>query len=247
LLGRFPDFLGIGAQKAGTTWLHANLGCHPEVFLPEPKELHYFNGKPRLPLAFYKAKFRKAGTRTCGEITPAYGHLPEPEIARIRGLNPNLKLLLMLRNPVARAWSGAVMQLATFQGKTEEDIPEREFLEYLQSDHSVARTSYLKNLAAWEEHFPKQQFFIGFFEDLKRRPWELLLDVFQHLEISTDVDPAGFLAGERVMPITAKEGLAKSKGTSQGVPAFAADFLGELYKDEIAQLKQRFGEPCTEW
>ncbi len=38
-----PHFLGIGAQKAGTTWLHENLQCHPEIFLPEPKELHHFD------------------------------------------------------------------------------------------------------------------------------------------------------------------------------------------------------------
>lgn len=40
---RAPDFLGIGAQKAGTTWLHANLGDHPDLWLPPIKELHYFD------------------------------------------------------------------------------------------------------------------------------------------------------------------------------------------------------------
>jgi hypothetical protein len=40
---RYPDFLGIGAQKAGTTWLHENLRYHPEIWLPPIKELQYFN------------------------------------------------------------------------------------------------------------------------------------------------------------------------------------------------------------
>jgi len=40
---RYPDFLGIGAQKAGTTWLHLNLRRHPGVWLPPVKELQYFN------------------------------------------------------------------------------------------------------------------------------------------------------------------------------------------------------------
>jgi hypothetical protein len=42
-IGRFPDFLCIGAQKAGTTWLYDNLRSHPQIWLPPVKELHYFN------------------------------------------------------------------------------------------------------------------------------------------------------------------------------------------------------------
>ena len=41
----FPDFVGIGAQKAGTTWLHRNLQAHPEIWMPKEKELHYFDEK----------------------------------------------------------------------------------------------------------------------------------------------------------------------------------------------------------
>ena len=57
----FPDFLGIGAQKAGTTWLHENLRRHPELFLPEEKELHYFDRQWVRPLRHYSAAFREAG------------------------------------------------------------------------------------------------------------------------------------------------------------------------------------------
>ena len=39
--GRFPDFLGIGAQKAGTTWLYENLRCHEGAYLPGSKELAF--------------------------------------------------------------------------------------------------------------------------------------------------------------------------------------------------------------
>jgi Sulfotransferase family len=41
----FPDFIGIGAQKAGTTWLHRNLQAHPQIWMPKEKELHYFDEK----------------------------------------------------------------------------------------------------------------------------------------------------------------------------------------------------------
>ena len=42
----FPDFIGIGAQKAGTTWLHRNLQAHPQIYMPR-KEVHYFDRKIR--------------------------------------------------------------------------------------------------------------------------------------------------------------------------------------------------------
>src|SRR5687768_7817210 len=41
----FPDFIAIGAQKAGTTWLHRNLQAHPQIYMPREKELHYFDEK----------------------------------------------------------------------------------------------------------------------------------------------------------------------------------------------------------
>ena len=45
-----PDFLGIGAQKAGSTWLHTNLKAHPGIWLPPVKEIHYFNHSYRFPM-----------------------------------------------------------------------------------------------------------------------------------------------------------------------------------------------------
>lgn len=45
---RFPDFIGIGAQKAGTTWLYKNLKQHPNIWLPEIKELHYFDAREKI-------------------------------------------------------------------------------------------------------------------------------------------------------------------------------------------------------
>jgi hypothetical protein len=50
----FPDFIGIGAQKAGTTWLHRNLQAHPEIWMPKEKELHYFNKRINEPSGLSK-------------------------------------------------------------------------------------------------------------------------------------------------------------------------------------------------
>ena len=93
-----PDFLGIGAQKAGTTWLHDNLSCHPELYLPPEKEIHYFDQHNDKPISYYSQFFKKSKkNRACvkGEITPAYSVLPQNMIERIMGIMPHLKIIFV--------------------------------------------------------------------------------------------------------------------------------------------------------
>ena len=102
---RLPDFLGIGTQKGGTTYLHGLLQQHPQVFLAHPKELHYFSLHHGQGLEWYANHFAKAkAEQRCGEITPYY--LFHPLAAeRIHAAIPEVKLIVLLRDPVERALS----------------------------------------------------------------------------------------------------------------------------------------------
>ena len=76
-------FLGIGAQKAGTSWLHAMLSQHPKLALPKDKELHYWDKQyPQAPVQNYLNFFHQQD-RYEGEITPAYASLPISTIEAI--------------------------------------------------------------------------------------------------------------------------------------------------------------------
>ena len=61
--GRYPDFIGIGAQKAGTTWLGRNLRLHPEIWMPGIKELHYFNERINDPKNLISTALRQDNGR----------------------------------------------------------------------------------------------------------------------------------------------------------------------------------------
>lgn len=112
-----PNFLIVGAQKAGTSWLARNLAQHPDAFLP-PKEVHYFNhaGNYARGPSWYRRHFRDAGgADAIGEKTPSYlwvtgerrrTHLPHVH-RRIHALLPDARLIAILREPVARAVSSA--------------------------------------------------------------------------------------------------------------------------------------------
>jgi hypothetical protein len=105
-----PSFLVVGAQKAGTTSLNAYLGGHPQVVLPRRKELHFFDQRYHLGALYYRSHFpmraqmERRGARVTGEATPYY--LFHPDVpARVAETCPGVKLIVLLRRPVDRAFS----------------------------------------------------------------------------------------------------------------------------------------------
>jgi len=109
------DFLCIGAQKAGTTWLHENLSRIPQFSLPTSrKELHFWDWNRCKGLGWYSRQFSSSNTspkQKFGEITPCYAVLDEHSIAEIKSLFPRAKLIFIARDLVERAWSALLMEL----------------------------------------------------------------------------------------------------------------------------------------
>ena len=107
-----PDFLIIGAQRCGTTSLYRYLEKHPQVIGAAPsKGVHYFDVHHERSLRWYRAHFptrrrrdRAGGRAVTGEASPYYVFHPHgPD--RVRAAVPNVRLILMLRDPVIRAFS----------------------------------------------------------------------------------------------------------------------------------------------
>ena len=99
-----PDFLGVGTQKGGTTYLYELLKRHPQVFLAKPKEQHFFSLHWQRGADWYRRQFASSEeSQICGEITPYY--LFHPEARANQSLVPNVKLIVLLRDPVERALS----------------------------------------------------------------------------------------------------------------------------------------------
>jgi hypothetical protein len=108
-----PDFVVIGAQKSGTSSLYGQLAAHPSVFPALRKEVHHFDRRPQ-PIARYRAFFprrsvldavaARTGCALTGEATPYY--LFHPAVpARMHAVIPDVRLIAVLRDPVARAIS----------------------------------------------------------------------------------------------------------------------------------------------
>src|SRR5437867_237452 len=94
-----PNFLLIGAMKAGTTSLYQYLRSHPNVFMASPKELHYFSHRREASLDWYKAHFSAANAAAAvGEASASYTTYPECESVpeRIADVMPDIRLLYLI-------------------------------------------------------------------------------------------------------------------------------------------------------
>jgi len=281
-----PTFLGIGAPRAGTTWLHANLGKHPEIWLTPVKEVHYFDARQREDPRgnFYRRHLRKRARRyarlatyrdrwrdhtlfsqfawdlhffipprtnrwyqrifrprpgqIAGEITPAYSILKPEIVAEIHELNPDLRIIYLLRDPVERSWSSAVSELARRRGRSLEEIGDKRFLRHFERTAHVLRTDYLRTFETWEGVFGRDRIFVGFLDEIRADPTDLLLRLYRFLGVSDSPEhiPAG---------IARKVNTSREYSTE--IPEAVRVHLAELYLPQLQELSARFGEPATSW
>ena len=176
------SFLGIGAQKAGTTWLYEQLKRHPQLAFPLRKEAHFWN-RPHdaAAIAHYLGRFA-AVNAVAGEITPAYGILPIATIREIHRHVPHLRLIYLIRNPMDRAWSSALMALQRAE-MTLDEASDHWFIDHFHSAGSRQRGDYQTCLQTWRTVFTDEQLLILRFEQIVTEPEALLNRCFQYLGV----------------------------------------------------------------
>lgn len=194
------DFLVIGAQKAGTTWLRDMLRQHPEVFMPG-REIHFFNKEENLGrgVGWYEEQFERAREgQVCGEKTPNYLWVNCPEGGtdvpgsheRIALCLPDVKLIAILRDPVERAVSAYNHHLCKGRFPPYASMAEALFGRYRDTAlrHGVLSMGrYELQLSAYLDVFdPAQLLVLGFEREVRERPGETLRQVCGFL----GVDPS---------------------------------------------------------
>ena len=163
---RLPNFIIIGEQKCGTTTLNCTLQQHRSIFTPL-KEVHFFDRHYKRGYTWYKNLFRNVKPNLiCGEKTPTYFYI-DGCLKRISENIPNVKLIIMLRNPVDRAvsyyrsnkkiynipFSKAVNKGKNFIGNFNNTKSYNEF-------HFLNRGIYFKQLEKCYKLFPNENIFV---------------------------------------------------------------------------------------
>ena len=179
-----PNFLYIGASKAGSTWIFHALQAHPEVFVPAAKDVCFFTHSYDRGLEWYARFFRRAGEqhRAVGELTVSY-LIHETALQRISQDLPCVRLLVSLRNPVERAWSAYLF----FRRNNQIRPGFRQAVE--QDVRFVGVTGhYRRHLAAVDRHVGGHPLGLFLFDDLKRDPAGFARQIYGFLGVGTDFE-----------------------------------------------------------
>jgi hypothetical protein len=155
-----PGFVGLGALKAGTTFLDGLLRRHPQLCLPRGlKEVDYFTVHYGRGSRWYASRFDGCATRLHGEVSPRY--LVDPRVPeRLVRANPGARLLLVARDPVERAYSQYKHRVRTTAAREDFDA-------YLAANHGVLeRGRYFAHLGGYLDRFPREALHVVLFDDL---------------------------------------------------------------------------------
>ena len=245
-MGKQVEFLICGAQKGGTTALHGYLQRHPQLYLPNQKELHYFDNEDKNwenpNYEIYHQHFADAKTeqQLLGEATPIYMYWNSSP-ARIWQYNPRIKLIAMLRNPITRAFSHWNMErerkadgMGFLEAITTETARCRGALPLQHRVYSyVDRGFYSQQLRRLWSYFPQKQVLVLRQEQLQQNPGLTMEQIYKHLGIVN-------------VPFTGAQQL-HALPYEDPMPAAAKDWLRQHFLWEIKQLEAMLGWDCRNW
>jgi hypothetical protein len=204
-LGPLPDFIIIGGQKCGTTYLYDCLLEHPLVYACLVKEPHFFHYNYSKGEKWYRAHFySKLLEQTPGGITgEASGSIFYPHAAsRVAKVVPDAKLIALLRNPVDRAHSHYFHEVRLgfeslsfeeairqeerrLEGETAKVLADENYYSFNRHHYSyVAKGIYHEQLERWLSHFPRQQLLVIKSEDFYTDTSRILREVTAFLELA---------------------------------------------------------------
>ncbi|MBI1326501.1 MAG: hypothetical protein GC136_02555 [Alphaproteobacteria bacterium] len=267
-----PDFMFIGAPRAGSTWLHRNLQKHPHIWTPIIKNIlvfqrplnfqinrlrtlrHFLLGRikpqnknewrwlakyfltPHATIEWYKGLFEHDETQRAGDITDDYLVLDEAEVKKIHAHLPDLKIIVTLRDPVDRAWSHASHYFVNNKGHDFDDVPVERLVARSMEPWLIERSRYLGLIDIWQKHFPPEQIFIAFFEEINQNPQKVLERLCAFLAIPYDSAVFGDLAEKKI-----------NKAAEQEMPLYLRKELSARLLPDLEILAGIFPEYAGQW
>jgi hypothetical protein len=220
-----PDFVGVGAQRAGTKWWYELIVDHPAVarVASTKKELHYFDRFWRDPFgadeaAAYARFFPRPAGAVCGEWTPRYMHDPWTPALLARAA-PEARVLMMLRDPIARYESGVAREqrLADKRGEP---------LEAAVWSDAFARGLYGMQLERLLEHFARERVLVLQYERCAAEPAAELRRTYEFLGVETGHEPTALR--DHVGRVNVKDEL----------PAHVREQLAAAYRGDLERLRR---------
>jgi hypothetical protein len=194
---RTVEFIILGTQKGGTTALAKNISNHPDIYIdkdddPRKSEIHFFDINWKRGIDFYKKKFNYS-KKMVGEKTPDLLYLTYT-FPLIQSVNPYIKIIILLRNPIYRAYSSWKLVKKYFgESRTFEKAINDELQYKLKENktfftamtHYLQRGLYYKQIKELYKWFPKQNILILISENVKNNMEKYYNQVYEFLNLNT--------------------------------------------------------------
>ncbi len=213
-----PHFLIAGAPKSGTTSLYRILSQHPQIFLPEVKELHYFDNEEYFSngINWYASHFQNARhNQICGECTAAYLYYPGVPSRMKSALGDELRIIFILRNPVDRAYSEylhnyrrGLIHEDTFEKAIESEFKNQSLPLFDRRHFSyISRGWYSRYLKNYFQVFSREQVLILLFEeDFLHNPEQTISKILSFIGADQKKLNMNIKANEAYYPVSRKLG-----------------------------------------
>ncbi|KPQ39004.1 MAG: Sulfotransferase domain [Phormidium sp. OSCR] len=260
-----PNFLGIGAQRSGTTWLDAMLRSHPQIGMPrDTKELMFFDCKYKsLDIKAYQSFFNGCSYsihKSIGEITPGYlwtspfnSGIYEFNEDRVNipqrvhnDLGSDVKLLVVLRDPVKRAISAYLHHLSKNRINVKDSI-----LDIGKRFGILHMGFYSKHLFHWMKHYPTDCFDISIHENILEDREGYLKRTFDFLGVAKNYEVVGINKnyGKRLPYKKTDDGILvnQNKQDYLVVKSDEIKILKDIYMKEIEDLETMFDLDVSKW
>lgn len=185
---------------------------------------------------WFRSLYDVSGGFVCGQIEPTYATIPSDVIREAAPLLAETKLLFMMRDPIERAWSSVTKSTAKNRDRPMAEVTEAEMHEKLQRS-ALRKSRYIEHIERWEEIFPKERFFFGFFDDIENDPIGFLGAVCAFL----DIEPIVGLDAETIRPVN------DTRRFKVSIPPHIEHFLAEELLEPTRALERRFGGHTRAW
>lgn len=188
-------------------------------------DLNYFLGS--YSDDWYLSLFDRQGDIITGEITPAYSLLDDEDLNNLALLLPDIKLIFIMRNPVERAWS-TIRYHEKRENKKLTQLPDDQIVDYLSQDAITSRSDYIGILDRWTRHFPQEQFFLCFYDEIIEDPKSLLFRLCEFL-------------GIKDIPLNQSDAKRRVNASFETeMPQSIRELIYKTYHDQIISLSERF-------
>ena len=282
-----PNFFIVGAPKCGTTVLYKYLESHPQVFLSDPKEVNFFSKKELEEQSLYYQDFKPKNEKEylnlfknvdiehkiIGEASVSYLFYPEV-VGRIHYFNPYSKIVILLRDPVARAWSHFLMdkRLGLVKKELMEIFDSEKESDKLNFQQYFLLGNYASQVEKYLDLFGKKNVKIFFTEELKNERDTITTELYRFLGIqdfelveetkhNAYKEPKGFFLKKLYSMCFIRKNIKKV--IPQSILKRGANFffnstppslnntdkilLKKYYYEDICELEKLLSKDLTEW